>query len=324
MPTAASTREPYPHIVETGPFAKEPNLGDYHRARTSFDWSDAERLLDRIGDDGWNIAHEAVDRHVSVHPDKTALRWLPRSGDPADITYASLAADTSRFASALEGLGLGPGTRVFVLSNRIPALHVAILGAIKHGSTVAPLFSAFGPEPIETRMALAEGKVLVTTDTLYRRKVEPIRERMPYLEHVIVVDTGRGGAPEGCLDFGEFLDTGRPDFAARRMQARRRGADSTSRRAPPGTPKGAIHTHRAVLHHHLSARSPSISIHDDVYWCTADPAGSPGPHTGSSPRSPTGSPASSTRASSTPIAGTEPSRTSGSRCGTPPPPRSGC
>ena len=267
--TAVSSRAPYPPIVEPGPFPKTPNIGNYHATRASFDWDEAEQRLDRIGG-GWNIAHEAVDRHLATDPAKTAIRWLPRSGDPVEVSYSQLAADTSRFASAMDGLGLGPGTRLFVLSNRIPALHVAVLGALKHGSVVAPLFSAFGPEPIETRMALAEGKVLVTTDTLYRRKVEAIRERMPYLEHVIVVGTGHGGVPEGCLDFDEFLDSGRPDFTARRMQPDDMALIHFTS-GTTGTPKGAIHTHRAVLHHHLSARLALDLHHDDIYWCTADP-----------------------------------------------------
>jgi acetyl-CoA synthetase len=264
------SRMPYPPIVEPGPFAKPPNLGDYDQARSAFDWESAEKSLELVGTGQWNIAHEAVDRHSKQHPGKTAIRWLPRSGEPQDLTYADLSAGTSRFASALEGLGLSPGIRVFILSNRIPALHVALLGTLKHGSVVAPLFSAFGPEPIQTRMSIGEGKVLVTTDVLYRRKVEPIRDQLTDLEHVIVVDTDRGGAPPGTLDFGEFIEGGDPDYPARPMSpddaALLHFTSGTT-----GTPKGAIHRHRAVLHHHVSARL-ALDLHpDDVYWCTADP-----------------------------------------------------
>jgi acetyl-CoA synthetase len=265
---AVSSRAPHAPIVESGPFRKSPNLDDYETVRASFSWEEAEQDLDRTG--GWNIAHEAVDRTTAAHANKTAIRWLPRSGDPVDITYGQLAADTSRFASALEALGLSPGTRVFILANRIPQLHVSLLGALKHGSVVAPLFSAFGPEPIETRMTIAEGQVLVTTDILYRRKVEGIRDRLAHLEHVIVIDTGRGGAPEGCIDYETLLKEGSDDFPARPMRA-----DDIAlihfTSGTTGMPKGAVHTHRAVLHHHVSARY-ALDLHpDDIYWCTADP-----------------------------------------------------
>src|SRR5690606_34137683 len=104
----------------------------------------------------------------------------------------------------------------------------------------APLFSAFGPEPIETRITIGQGRVLVTTDALHRRKVEPIRDRLPHLEHVIVVDTGRGGAPDGCIDYRAFLERGAPDHPARPM----RGDDTALVHFTSGTtgmPKGAVH-----------------------------------------------------------------------------------
>lgn len=44
-------------------------------------------------------------------------------------------------------------------------LYVAVLGALKIGAVVAPLFPAFGPEPVRNRVAQARGKVLVTTSS---------------------------------------------------------------------------------------------------------------------------------------------------------------
>ena len=58
-----------------------------------------------------------------------------------------------------------------MLLGRIPELYVALLGALKAKCVLSPLFSAFGPEPIATRLEIGEGQVLVTTEALYRRKV---------------------------------------------------------------------------------------------------------------------------------------------------------
>ena len=109
--------------------------------------------------------------------------------------------------------------------------------------------------------------MLVTTPT-YRRKVAPIRDRVPSLEHVLLV--GDVGSVPGGLSLGPALD-----------------AEDTTFEIPPtdpedmalvhftsgttGAPKGAVHVHGAVLAHHVTARF-ALDLHpDDIFWCTADP-----------------------------------------------------
>lgn len=41
-----------------------------------------------------------------------------------------------------------------------------------------PMFSAFGPEPIRVRMTTGRARVLVTTESLYRRKIAGIRDAL--------------------------------------------------------------------------------------------------------------------------------------------------
>jgi acetyl-CoA synthetase len=261
----------YPPIEKAGPFAVEPNLTDYAHVRASFDWAAASAWLEGPPAGGWNIAHEAVDRHA--HGDaagKVAIRWMGRKGERRDLTYADLGEQTSRFASALRDLGVGIGDTVFVLSNRIPELYVAVLGALKNGSVVAPLFSAFGPEPIQTRMALGAGKVLVTTSALYRRKVAAIRDRLPDLEHVIIIPTGADEDIPATLSLFDLLADGDPMAPAEAMSAEDPALlHFTS--GTTGTPKGAVHVHGAMRHHYVSALY-ALDLHpDDVFWCTADP-----------------------------------------------------
>ncbi len=258
---------PYPPIEKTGPFRLAPNLPNYVRGRAEFTWDEAESYLSGLPSGKMNIAHEAIDRHVDGDTGhRVAIRWLGRHGDVEDYTYAELAEATSRFASGLRKLGVGKGDRVFTLSSRIPELYIATLGALKNGSVAAPLFSAFGPEPIQTRLTMGEGRVLVTTETLYKRKVAAIRDQMPWLEHIIVV----GGAIEGTISFDALLKSGDPDFPAEPMD----GEDMALLHFTSGTtgaPKGAVHVHRAVLHHYVSALF-ALDLHpEDIYWCTADP-----------------------------------------------------
>ncbi len=74
---------------------------------------------------------------------------------------------------------------------RVPELYITILGALRNGSVVSPLFSAFGPEPIATRLDIGAADVLVTTTALYDRKIAKIRDRLTSVRHVFIVDDDR-------------------------------------------------------------------------------------------------------------------------------------
>ena len=250
-----------PRIIRkhTGGQAVAPNLADYAAVRAGFSWEAARRDLEGLPGGALNIAHEAVERHA--RSDKVAFRFLSAQGGRRDVSYAELSRLTSRFANLLRPLGVGRGDRVFVLSGRIPELYIAVLGALKNGSVVSPLFSAFGPEPIATRVKLGEGKLLVTTRELYRRKVAKVRAELPTLEHVLEVDT-----PE----FARLMDEASDEF-----ETARTGAEDMAlvhfTSGTTGKPKGAVHVHGAVLTHYVTGRY-ALDLHsEDVFWCTADP-----------------------------------------------------
>ena len=251
-----------------------PNLPDYDAAvATPGFWERARAELDGLpGGRGLNIAHEAVDRHLGgARAHHLALRCLGKRGEVHDFTYEELARETSRFAGALRSLNIGKGDLVGVLAGRIPAMYVAALGALKNRSVFSPLFSAFGPEPIHTRLSIGHAKVLVTTESLYERKVAALRGSLPDLEHVILVGEGgeRTDVP-GTLDYRSLLDasddvyeigpTDPEDVALVHFTS-----------GTTGKPKGAVHVHGAIVTHHITGKLV-LDLHpDDVFWCTADP-----------------------------------------------------
>jgi acetyl-CoA synthetase len=247
-----------------------PNLLDYAAARRSFTWEAAARALDGLpGGRGLNIAYEAVNRHAAgPHRDRVALRFLGKAGRLRSLTYAELARETSRFAHVLRGLGLRRGDRVFALCGRIPELYIGALGALAAGAVFCPLFSAFGPEPIRQRMHLGEGRVLLTTPSLYTKKVAPLRDALPALEAVLVA--GGGETPPGTLALGPLLAAASDVFEIEPTDPEQPALlHFTS--GTTGKPKGALHVHGAVVAHHATARL-ALDLHpDDIFWCTADP-----------------------------------------------------
>jgi acetyl-CoA synthetase len=221
-------------------------------------WDEARAALAGLPGGGLNIAHEAVDRHAAgARASHVALRWLPAAGGRRDLTYAELARLTSRFAHLLRGLGVAKGDVVFVLCGRIPELYAAVLGALKCGATVSPLFSAFGPEPLKTRINLGRGKVLVTTGALYERKVKKVLGDMPTLQHVVRVEAlGLDSLPDSFL----IENTSAEDAAFLHFTS-----------GTTGMPKGAVHVHGAVVAHYATAAAALDLRPDDIFWCTADP-----------------------------------------------------
>jgi acetyl-CoA synthetase len=272
VPLSESPRRWPPIVKRPGAVGLAPNLRDYERARTAFSWQEARGRLDGLpGGAGLNIAHEAIDRHAAGgRGRRLALRWISRTGARRDFTYDDLRRATSRFANALKQLGVGAADVVATLAGRVPGLYIAAIGSLKNRCVYTPLFSAFGPDPIVARMTIARARVLVTTDTLYRRKVEPVRERMPALEHVLLMrDTG-APLPPGTRDFAALLDEAGDEFTIPPTDSQDLALlHFTS--GTTGTPKGAMHVHEAVVAHHETARL-ALDLHpEDRFWCTADP-----------------------------------------------------
>ncbi|MCU4651711.1 acetate--CoA ligase [Roseibacterium sp. SDUM158016] len=230
-------------------------------------WDEARSLVE-----GWkgglNIAHEALDRHVNAgHGADLAIRWLGKSGERRDLTYADLQAEANRFANVLAAHGLKPGDSVFAMAGRVPELYAAALGTLKAGLIFTPLFSAFGPEPVRTRMEIGSANVLVTTEGIYRRKIAPWAGEIDTLRLILILGDE---APEGCVALGPAMAAASPEFET----VATKPEDPALIHFTSGTtgkPKGAVHVHNAVLYHAFSGRK-ALGLEPGVkYWCTADP-----------------------------------------------------
>ncbi|PKN81611.1 MAG: acetate--CoA ligase [Chloroflexi bacterium HGW-Chloroflexi-9] len=263
--------EGYPEIgKDIGALKRPPNLADWASLRASWSWDDQWAELGRPN--GLvNKAYECVDRHADgARASHRAIVWNGADGAVETYTYADLKARSNQVANALKGLGIAKGDRVFLLSDRIPELYFSVFGILKIGAIAAPLFSAFGPEPIKDRVARAEGSVIITTPKLLP-KVNAIRDQLPSVRHVIVI-AHREGKPvaPGDIDYASIVygaseaftiePTGPEDWSIMHFTS-----------GTTGLPKGAAHVHNAIVSHYATGKYALDLQPDDIYWCTADP-----------------------------------------------------
>ena len=134
---------------------------------------------------GINIAVAAIDWYVATSTrDRVAFRFVSRTDRRRDITCTSDSRSRlTAWPTCCEGSASAGSDRLFVLAGRVPELYVTVFGALKNGTVVSPLFSAFGPAEDAPHL-FGDGNVLVTTEALYRRKVAGMPADLPTLEHV--------------------------------------------------------------------------------------------------------------------------------------------
>jgi acetyl-CoA synthetase len=250
------------------------NIQDYASTYSHFKWDDIKNYISGLPDDqGINIAYEAIDRHANndFTKDQIAVKFIRKNGEVDDYSYETLQKMTNRFANVLKNLDVGKSERVFCLCPRVPELYSTLFGILKNQNVFCPLFSAFGPEPILARMTRGDASVLVTTESLYKKKVLKIRDQIPTLKHVILIaDKNKKNQFEDTLWFDELMEKSSDDFDIQPTDPEDMALIHFTS-GTTGKPKGAIHVHKAVMVHALTGKF-ALDIHDDdVFWCTADP-----------------------------------------------------
>ncbi|HOS92049.1 MAG TPA: AMP-binding protein [Armatimonadota bacterium] len=232
-------------------------------------WHQGRLLLGVSPGEPFNACERVVDRNCARDPEATAAIHRNHHGDRRVFTFEDLRRAVSRFASALDALGVNPGDRVFTLLEPMPELFWSILGAIRTGAIAGPLFAAFGSEAIRDRLGDSGARVLITHGR-HLLKVRAAIEGLPGLKQVLVVDPPADGLRGIERDLAALLADASDE----------RPPHPTSEQDPmllhyssgtTGKPKGVLHVHEALVGHAATARAVLDLRREDSYWCTADP-----------------------------------------------------
>jgi acetyl-CoA synthetase len=214
----------------------------------------------------FNIATAACDRHADGSG-RLALIFRDEDGSVTNTSFDELRELSCRFANVLKADGLQRGDRVGVFLSQSLELPVAHLAAFRSGLVSVPLFTLFGEDALEFRLANSGAKAIVTDQTGWE-KLSKIRERLPYLQDIYVTN---GDIHAGAKSFWQAIEDAPDDFTTVAT-----AADDPAiiiyTSGTTGNPKGALHAHRVLLGH-----LPNVEMaHDffpkpgDVMWTPAD------------------------------------------------------
>jgi long-chain acyl-CoA synthetase len=117
-----------------------------------------------------------------------------KSGDEwVDISYRQTGEIVSEIARGLIDLGLQPGERVAVLCTTRAEWAWASFGICSAGGVVVPIYPTNSPEECEWVAGNSEARFAICEDPSQVAKLTAVRERLPQLEAIIVIDPGTSG-----------------------------------------------------------------------------------------------------------------------------------
>lgn len=229
---------------------------DYETLRRDFKW---------VIPDCVNMAVDCCDRHADGSG-RLALIIEAEDGAVTRYTFDDVRRMSNQFAHVLAADGMQVGDRLAILLPQAVETGVSHMAAWKSGLISIPLFTLFGHDALEFRLADSGARAIVT-DSEGAAKIAVLRVRLPALRAIYVID----GAIAGTTDFHAALSQMPDDFTPRNT-----AADDPAviiyTSGTTGNPKGALHAQRVLLGH-----LPVVELsHDffpqpgDLFWTPAD------------------------------------------------------
>ena len=230
-----------------------------------------------------NITENALDRHLELRGDKTAVIWEPNDpGEkPISLTYKELHSKVCEFSNALKDIGIKKGDRVCIYMPMVPELMIAVLACARIGAVHSVVFAGFSAVSVADRINDAQAKLVITADGLNRgakqiplkRIIDEALELCTCVDNVIVLDS-LGWSPEMLsgrdLWWHDAVKGMSDDCPAEEMDSEDLlfilyTSGST------GKPKGVVHTCGGYM---VYTSYSFLNVYQyqekDVFWCTAD------------------------------------------------------
>ena len=229
----------------------------YEEVYNSFKWQIPEF---------YNIGVDICDKWAEQGK-RLALIYEDESGRVVRYTFRDLKNLSNKLANGLQAANIGVGDRLGILLPQCPETALSHIAAYKVGAVAIPLFTLFGTDALEYRLANSAARAVVT-DAANLPKVMEIRDNLPDLKTILV--TG-GNKDDNVQGFWDLIEKGSSAFEPVNTRA-----DDPAliiyTSGTTGPPKGALHAHRTLLGHLPGVEFPHnfFPRENDLFWTPAD------------------------------------------------------
>jgi long-chain acyl-CoA synthetase len=196
---------------------------------------------------GSHTIADLISRSGAEHGEHPAIRYK-HDGAWHDVSYKQLASIVEEVGLGLIDVGVEAGDRVCILANTRPEWSYADMAIASAGAVVVPIYQTNSPEECLWVISDSGATAIVCEDEAQLGKIAEIRDQVPNLRTVIVMDRVSGESPLTTITLDEVRERGRTRDASE-LQARRqavRPEDSFTFIYTSGTtgpPKGCVLSH---------------------------------------------------------------------------------
>src|SRR5215210_8782120 len=160
-----------------------------------------------------DMAALAAERHGA----KEAQRFK-RDGEWHSVSYEDFGRAVSEIARGLIDLGIEPGDRVSLLCQTRPEWTTADFAISSTGAVVVPVYPTNAPSECEWVAGNSESVAVICEDASQVAKIVEVRENLPALRHVVVIDAS--GDVGDAISLDDLRERGRARDEAE-LRARR-------------------------------------------------------------------------------------------------------